>query len=97
MGMYWVRDTLAHPKHKLVQPPTIRNLLIWHDEYHLPVTVGEAEYQDLRHELADLLGREIDHGSDLAADQVLERVARGRAWAEVFLTPIPAPKSTQTL
>jgi len=50
------RDSAA-ARH-LIQPPTIRNLLIWHDEYHLPVTVGETEYQYLRHELADLLGRE---------------------------------------
>src|SRR5262245_40813344 len=53
----------------LIQPPSIRDGFVGCDHYDLARAVGEAEHKHLRHELADLLRREVDDGSNLAANE----------------------------
>ena len=55
----------------LKQSGTVGDGALRADHHHLSLAIGKAEHQDFGHELADLLGREVDHGGDLTADQEL--------------------------
>src|SRR5262245_57977959 len=51
----------AYPT-RLIQPAAVGDGPLGHDQHDLPVRVGEAEGEHLGHHLADLAGREVDHG-----------------------------------
>src|SRR5215510_7134124 len=59
------------------QPAAVRHRPVKADEHDLAGVVGEAQSEDLRHELADLARREIDHRGDLAANQLCGLIVPG--------------------
>lgn len=65
----------ACPRSK--QPRSVGHGLVRCEQGHGSALIGEAKGQDLRHELPDLARGEIDHGGDLAAGQVFDRVIFG--------------------
>ena len=64
---------LLAPNQPLEQLAAVRHRLVRHDQHDGAVGVGKAERQHLRHELADLAWREVDHRRDLPADQASGR------------------------
>ena len=84
------RPAQVDPPRLLEELAAVRHLLVRHDQHDGAIAVGEAQRQHLRHELADLARREVDHRSDLAADQAFRRVVHrelGRRFLEADLGP----------
>mgnify|MGYP000216824611 CR=1 FL=1 len=61
----------------LKQPPAIGHRDARVEQHDLPLRIGEAERQDLRHHRADLARGEVDHCRDLPSGQVVQRVMFG--------------------
>ena len=73
-----------------MQPSAVRNGLVGIDEDDVLVVVAEAERQDFRLEGSDLARREVDHGADLATDQVGRAVVLRDLGRARFVTDLGA-------
>ena len=68
---------LAKSLNLLKQPSTVWHGALYGYEHDLTGLIGKTQGQDLGHERADLAGREVYHGGDLAPDQCFRRVIFG--------------------
>src|SRR5258707_3602928 len=74
--VYPVLKTVAHSAHS-EQLASVRHRLIGHHQDHRAISVGKAEHEHFRHELADLLRRKIHHGRDLPPHELVQPIMHG--------------------
>ena len=70
------------------QPAAVGHRAVGLDHHHVAAGVGKAEHEDLGPERSDLLGREVDHGSDLPAYQLFRGVVVGDLGGTLALTDL---------
>ena len=62
---------------ELEETASIRDVQRWFEENYMAVLVGQSERQHFGHELADLLGREVDDSDHLFPDEIFLAIMMG--------------------